>query len=100
MLTDKERAALTKEAQAGGFDVAAYLADAEQEDADGESTKPAGPNGKGEVGFFAFQYPFLTVNEIRESLGLPAVGDGGKFSGEWLASHGGVPKAPAGGDGE
>ena len=89
MLTDKERAALAAEAKAGGFDVAAYIADAEQEDAQSGTAKPAGPDGKGAVGFYAFQHPYMTVNEIRESMGLPSIPDGGALSGDWLAKHGG-----------
>ena len=33
--------------------------------------------------------PYMTVNEIRESIGLPSLPDGGRISGEWLLDHGG-----------
>lgn len=40
-------------------------------------------------GFFAYQFPVLKVNEIRASLGQPAVDDGDMFYDEWLKAHGG-----------
>ncbi len=114
-----EKQGITDEAAMQEF-VAAYLAAAEEIDAEekpaddpqdrapGKNDPAGGGTGGGESGakahggkgYFAYEYPFLTVNEIRESLFLPPLGDGGMFSGEWLTKHSGgaQPAPPDGGD--
>src|SRR3990172_520093 len=94
MLSDKQKAKLRAAATAEGVDADALIAAADNGD---ESPPTAdGPNGKGEVGFYAFQHPYMTVNEIRQSMGLPSITDGGAFSGDWLARHGGPKPSPSG----
>lgn len=54
-----------------------------------ESAAESATKAHGGKGYYAYEYPFLTVNEIRASLFLDAIDDGGDFSGEWLVKHGG-----------
>lgn len=55
----------------------------------------SGAKAHGGRGYFAYEYPFLTVNEIRASLFLEPIADGDLYSNEWLAAHSGGSNASA-----
>lgn len=103
-LTDEQRDALRAAAEQAGVDADALIGEAEtlrddeEPDAedDDEPTKDAAAGGEsgakahGGRGYYAYEFPFLTVNEIRASLFLDPVADGEDLSGEWLKKHGGA----------
>lgn len=105
-LTADERAKVTELAKAQGLDPAELaaaveaLADAPTKPTPGKNdpaaasgADPAGPESGAKAhagrGYFAYEYPFLTVNEVRASLFLGTAPDGELFTSEWLAKHGG-----------
>jgi hypothetical protein len=108
-LTDEERSALTERAKAEGVDPGDLIAAAEDAD---KATAPApgktdvaasgaaptgaesGAKAHGGRGYFAYEFPFLRVNEVRASLFLDPLPDGDLITGEWLTKHTG-PAAPA-----
>lgn len=70
--------------------------DGADEEGKAEDDAESAPNGG--RGFYAYQYPFLKVNEIRASVGLKPIPDGELFSGEWLPKHdGGASKTSGNG---
>jgi hypothetical protein len=121
MLTDAQRASVASMAKEWGIDPQELLKEAEamaaeaegegpesKEDKPDDEEKPepdkkAGSDINGGRGFFAYQYPFLKVNEVRASVGMPPIGDGDLFTQEWLPKHGGGGASPSkatdGGDG-
>lgn len=56
-----------------------------------EAKQESGVKAHGGRGYFSYEYPFLRVNQVLESLFLPSVPDGDLFTGEWLARHGAAP---------
>lgn len=124
-LTEKQRTELERFADENGFDREEFLAEAERQvdanvaddtEGDGKDQKPrpapgendaaaggaagqeSGAKAHGGRGYFAYEYPFLRVNEVRASLFLPPLDDGDMFTGEWLAKHGGSGNGAAGGE--
>ena len=53
----------------------------------------SGAKAHGGRGYFAYEYPFLRVNEVRASLFLDPVPDGDLYTTEWLSKHGGSASA-------
>ncbi len=93
-LNAKERDALRAEAERQGMDPDEFIAGAEAADEVPDKKKPDGSAGGGvppaEVKVYQYHLPFMTVNEVRAFIGLPATAGGDVTTGEWLASHGGV----------
>lgn len=58
----------------------------------------SGAKAHGGRGYFAYEFPVLTVNEIRASLFLDAVPDGSLYYSEWIAKHSGASTTPAAAD--
>lgn len=50
----------------------------------------SGAKAHGGRGYFAYEYPVLTVNEIRASLFMEPIADGSLYYSEWLAKHSGA----------
>lgn len=108
-MTPDEEKQLRADATAAGLDpddVLAALTRLEaQQPAPGKSDPakgdaPAAPTGAesgakahGGRGYFAYEYPVLTVNEIRASLFMEPIADGSLYYSEWVAKHSGA--APA-----
>lgn len=54
----------------------------------------SGAKAHGGRGYFAYEYPVLTVNEIRASLFMEPIADGSLYYSEWAAKHSGAAAAP------
>lgn len=67
---------------------------ASDDDESDPSTVESGAKAHAGRGYFAYEFPFLTVNEVRASLFLPPVADGAEFTGEWLAKRAPVSSTP------
>lgn len=94
-LLDEAQALADEAPPADAQDPAPGKADAAAPDKPGQESAVDAHGGRG---YFAYEYPFLTVNEVRESLFLDSAPDGEMFTGEWLKKHGGgqgAPPAPA-----
>lgn len=103
-LTEKEREQLAAIAEKHGVSPEELIAEAERvadeesepgkndaaaKDADAPTGAESGAKAHGGRGYFAYEYPFLRVNEVRASLFLDKIEDGELYTGEWLAKHGG-----------
>lgn len=93
-LSAAQRAALTAAAQREGVEPDKLIAAAESAVDESAPATPAEVQ-PAEVKVFAYHFPFLRVNEVRELIGLSAIEDGDLWTGEWLAKHGGTPPTPA-----
>lgn len=107
MTPDQEKE-LREQAEAEGLDADAVLEAAKRLDAtdpapgktDAASGEPtstgaeSGAKAHGGRGYFAYEYPVLTVNEIRASLFMDPIADGSLYYSEWLAKHSGAAAAP------
>lgn len=109
-MTPEQEKELRAKAQAAGLDpdevaTAAKKIEAE-EPSPAPSAKPGEPDAApagvesgakahGGRGFFAYEFPVLTVNEIRASLFMDPVGDGHLYYSEWIAIHGAAAPSAA-----
>lgn len=98
MLSDEQKQRLREAAIREGVDPEALIAAAAEDPNDDNEDKPSrdapAKATDGEVKIFAYHLPFLTVAEIRKSIGLGPIADDGMPSGAWLAKHAG-PAAPS-----
>lgn len=76
----------------GNEDKAGAKEAAKKNDDDAPGPKvESGVTAHGGRGYFAYEFPFLRVNQVLEALFLPSVPDGDLFTGEWLAKHSAAP---------
>lgn len=101
-LTREQKSRVEAAAESLGADPSEMVALAEQElageegDSGGKESSAKKPD-TAEVKIFAYHHPYMTVAEIRETIGMEPGGvpDPQMTSGEWLAKHGGGPAASA-----
>lgn len=93
-LNPEQEAALRIAAEREGVDADELIAAAENDSDDTEPDTPSGGRESGAKahagrGYFAYEFPFLTVNEVRASLFLGPAADGDMYTGDWLKKYGG-----------